>query len=626
MTIDQSSETSWQVPTRKDALSFWWRSTLLVAWHGLRNAISSKVKRWPAAQSLNAAPMLAQRRTPLWSDGRNDEFPLVAGKVHNLRVAIPAFHAIEIPADETFSFWAQLGQPTARRGFVEGREMREGCVVPTLAGGICQLSNALATVAYQAGLELVERHAHSARIEAAVSNDHADLIDATVFWNYIDLKLRASFAWRLEVQMTAEDLVVSIRAAAKSARKTIPLAQARATIAEATPVARGCLTCDQHQCFRHRPLHEQVKQGRTALLLDGWSPEFAYYLQQHWQNADYFTPMPWRLAFWRPSHIGRQAQDSGYRAKWASVRRALWQRLWARHAGGRRQASIIDGGRWLAQAYARHLRPEHTTLVVDQSLLPHLESSNALHGRRIVVLAHALPMQTIQARLDTAAQRWPQDASLSDYRAEATLMQAELEGLARAERIVTAHADVAAHMPSFTQAVIDHLTWAMPTAPSREDLASRTGTDMPIVAFPATALARKGIRELAAALHGLHCRLRVIGEPSTDRALFSGLSVEYISRDGQTLRTLLDGTAIVALPAHVEHQPRVLLSALARGIPVVATPACGIGERDNLHLVDAGDVDSLRKVLIGLIDAIGVSHGSAAPSISRLSCTQQCPD
>ena len=40
-----------------------------------------------------------------------------------------------------------LGRITARKGFVLGREIREGCVVPTVGGGICQLSNALATAA-----------------------------------------------------------------------------------------------------------------------------------------------------------------------------------------------------------------------------------------------------------------------------------------------------------------------------------------------------------------------------------------------------------------------------------------------------------------------------------------------
>lgn len=601
MAIDQSPDTSWQVPTRKDALNFWWRSTLLVAWRGLRNVFSPNAKRWPAAQTLNAASILAQRRTPLWADGRSDEFPLIAGKVQNLRVAIPAFHAIEIPAGETFSFWAQLGQPTARRGFVEGREVREGCVVPTLAGGICQISNALATLAQQAGMEFVERHAHSAHIEGQSDSDKHDVIDATVFWNYIDLKLRAPFAWRLEMELSADELIVTIRAAANaSTHKAIPVTLVRSPIVTTPPVARGCLTCDQHTCFRHRSVKNPNTVGRTALLLDAWTPEFARYLQDNWHDADYFISVPMRVAFWRNAGTTWSIASAAYRAKWVSWQRALWLRLWSKHEGGRRQASIIDGQRWLAQAYAKRLKPEHTTLVVDQALLPHLAQLGVLGGRRVTVLAHSVPMQTIQERLDAAAAQWPQDASLSDFRAETALVRAEYVALSQAAHIITAHADAEKSMSSISQAIIDVLPWAMPSAPTVT--AVGCADDMPTIVFPSTVMARKGIRELAAALRGLRCRLRVLGEPGSQNPMFDELTVEYIARNDAMQHKLLDDAFAVVLPAHVEHHPRILLSALSRGIPVVATSACGIAAREGLHLVDAGDIEGLRNTLVTMLD------------------------
>ena len=206
---------AWQPPRRIDAIDFWLRSRLLASAHALREALRPSARRWQGTtcdtQALADAPVLAQYRTPLWSDGRADEFPLVAGKVQNLRVARRAFDAIEVPAGEVLSFWRQLGRPSASRGFVQGRELRGGCVVPTLAGGLCQLSNALATVAARAGLELVERHGHTARIEQA-ADAAGDAVDATVFWNYVDLKVRAKHAWRLEVELTADELVLRIRA------------------------------------------------------------------------------------------------------------------------------------------------------------------------------------------------------------------------------------------------------------------------------------------------------------------------------------------------------------------------------------------------------------------------------
>ena len=49
----------------------------------------------------------------------------------------------------------------ALKGYVIGREIRQGCMIPSIGGGICQLTNALSRVAHSAGMEIVERHSHT---------------------------------------------------------------------------------------------------------------------------------------------------------------------------------------------------------------------------------------------------------------------------------------------------------------------------------------------------------------------------------------------------------------------------------------------------------------------------------
>lgn len=579
---------AWQPPRRIDAIDFWLRSRLLAGAHALREALRPSSRRWPRADALAGAPVVAQCRTPLWTDGRPDEFVLVAGKVQNLRVARAAFDAVEIPAGEVLSFWRQLGRPGASRGFVVGREVRGGCVVPTLAGGLCQLSNALATVAARAGIELVERHGHTARVEGADAHDD-DAVDATVFWNYVDLKLRATVAWRLEVEMTADELVLRIRARPPVTR---PVIVRRASDAVQPPVARGCLSCDQTDCFRHRPVAQAVSQGGTAVLVDAWTPEFARYLGDAHADAARWQPVPMRLAFWRRTATGWPATAAS--ALWAaSLRRALWQRLWVRlwvrHAG-RRQGSLVDGQRWLAQAMAARLGAQHTQLVVDQSLLPHLQRLGALDGRRVTVLAGALPMAKIEQRLDAAATLWPTDLTLRDFRAEPALVRAEAQALARAGRIVTPHAEVFAQMAQAApQAALQRLDWALPPM-RRIDIAD---APTPLIVFAASALARKGARELAAALQGWPCRLRVLGAPSDDARLWQGIAhVEHLHWQGDWLA----GAHVVVLPAHIEHAPRAVLRAVAAGVPVVASTACGLSSL-GVREVAPGDVAALRTAL-----------------------------
>ncbi|HJW40748.1 MAG TPA: glycosyltransferase family 4 protein, partial [Rhizomicrobium sp.] len=55
----------------------------------------------------------------------------------------------------------------------------------------------------------------------------------------------------------------------------------------------------------------------------------------------------------------------------------------------------------------------------------------------------------------------------------------------------------------------------------------------------------------------------------------------------------LDGVTAVVQPALLEDAPRKLLEALASGVPVIATPACGLPPQMGLTLVPADNVDAL---------------------------------
>ena len=575
---------SWKVPTRLGAAWFGVRVWGQVLRRAIVDRFASPVSRHRAGDALTAMSVIAEHRSPLWTDGRAEEFALVAGKVENLRIARRAFDGIEVPAGAVFGFWKQLGRPTRGRGFVEGREIRAGCVVPVVAGGLCQLSNAIVRCAVDAGLTLVERHGHSARIEQAPGDG---ALDATVFWNYVDLRLAAPFDWRLEVAMTGDTLVVRVRAARE--REPAP-ARASRTIAvsperSARPAARGCLTCDETRCFRHPGSARAPAAGATAVLVDAWTPEFARHLGEHVAQADWFVPWV------RPAR--RNAGTWTPPSPHTCARRASWQRTWwlrrAAGEGGGRQAATLRGQSAIARAFARRLAPRHTHLVVDQGLLLPLARLGALQGRTYEVLMHALPVGELQQRLDAAAARWPAAGSLRDFRAAADDGDLEDAALRGATRFATPHRDVARHLRAHYPAPVTELEWMQPEpAGLRPSAGLRAAA--PLVAFPASALARKGAPELAAALRELGWRVIVLGTPSSDPTLWHGVSMAQASwRD----TTWLQHADVVALPAWIEHAPRAVLRALAHGLPVVATRACGLPPSPRLHEIDAGDVPAL---------------------------------
>ena len=102
--------------------------------------------------------------------------------------------------------------------------------------------------------------------------------------------------------------------------------------------------------------------------------------------------------------------------------------------------------------------------------------------------------------------------------------------------------------------------------------------------FPASSLLRKSAWELSAAM-GRRDRAAG-GEP----ARWQDIALHRID----DIDAALSFCDALVLPAWVEHELRVLI---ARGIPVIATAACGLGRLQGWPEVAASDVDALRAAL-----------------------------
>jgi glycosyltransferase involved in cell wall biosynthesis len=68
----------------------------------------------------------------------------------------------------------------------------------------------------------------------------------------------------------------------------------------------------------------------------------------------------------------------------------------------------------------------------------------------------------------------------------------------------------------------------------------------------------------------------------------------------------------VVLPAWVEQQPRALLRAIAAGVPVIASRACGVEGLPGVRTVAAGDVDGLRAALDELASTLEIHEAAHA--------------
>lgn len=575
-------EAEHQAPGRLDSVLFYLKSRVFIArrwWQELGQPVveHSSGNRWCDV------PVTGEARSPLWTQISPEEFPLTAGKVQNLRAACRRLNGLEIPPGAVFSFWRQIGRTTPGKGFAVGRELRSGCLVPNLGGGLCQLSGLLHDAALKAGLTVLERHPHSRSLPGRTLELERD---ATVFWNYVDLRFLAPFAWRLEARLTATELIVSIRATESKAKNNVPLSPVSNGVPVRAAADGDCLTCGVTSCFRHPTAtrNHPSSAGHTAWLLDGAWPEFADWCHRHSKEGDrWFTPLDG--ARWnRPNYAWRPNAGADIRYEtWRTFVRS-WRQRRLPAQGSIRQEFLLEAQRELAEAFARRLSPEARHVVVSQTLLPHLWRAGHLGGRTFEVLVNRWPLEELQARLDAAARRHPRSETLIDFRADRDVVEAEREALLAAARVITPHRAIAAYFGS--QALL--VDWHMPVPEGR--LAN--SEDKPRWFFPASALARKGIHELVAALDGRDEELWVLGRAREGRGdplqgrLFRPSSAE----DWRHC------TAVV-LPAWVEHEPRIALRALAHGIPVIASRACGLPGHPLLFEIEAGDADALRAAM-----------------------------
>jgi hypothetical protein len=599
-------------PKRLNSLVFRGKASLLTLRRGVANLVGD-VARLPQATEKGYAFAVAESRTPLWGERSLAELPLQRGKVQNLRCALRRLDGTVIPAGETFSFWQQIGRATRRRGYVDGRQLQEGCLFPAIGGGLCQLSNALYVVALQSGCEIVERHPHTRIVPGSAAEEGRD---ATVAWNYIDLRFRSTQPLRIEARLNADTLIIRLctdqpvtaKTSASPAPST-PLSNftslsSLAVTQEAGAAsglrnggspravldvrAHSCHSCGMEACFRHRDLaakpNTPLPQGRTAFLVDEKTPEFARYLEETHRSDDLLGIPLDGLRWKRPQYAWQQegyAQVTTATAE--TLARAFAARRLGRYGAARLQAQL-DGAETLARRFAHALTTDVNHLCVSQTLLPFLWREGYLGGRTFDVLMTRLPLETLHHRLEAAAEAHPERAgTLTEFRAPQWLVEAEAAALAAANRLITPHREIAAQFPGHALP----LDWSLPIA--------KPTTWGNAIAFPGPTAARKGAYELREVARACDLEVVLLGNELEGEDFWKGVRTRRATpASGQNW---LEGVGVVVQPALLEDRPRLLLTALAAGIPVIATPACGLGDLPNVLTVPFGNSGALQAAI-----------------------------
>lgn len=191
-----------------------WRVSIRKAVRHFYNVFDSRPFSTARDEIRNYPALLIERKSVLLKEVPSAYQELQQNKIMTLRIASTAVDGVVIPPGHFFSFWRIIGRPGADRGYVPGFELQGGRLVPSIAGGLCQLSNALCYCAIYAGLEVVERHRHGLDLFRDHNRDVPFGSGATVLYNFKDLILFNPHDYPVQIQAGVEEphLTVSMHA------------------------------------------------------------------------------------------------------------------------------------------------------------------------------------------------------------------------------------------------------------------------------------------------------------------------------------------------------------------------------------------------------------------------------
>ncbi len=135
----------------------------------------------------------------------------IPGRIHNVALAASRINGILIKPGEEFSFNNAIGDISAATGYQSAYIIKEGRTVLGDGGGVCQVSSTLFRAALNAGLPIVERHAHAYRVHYYEDGGFKPGLDATVFSPSVDLRIKNDTPSHILIQAKTDTKNLTLR-------------------------------------------------------------------------------------------------------------------------------------------------------------------------------------------------------------------------------------------------------------------------------------------------------------------------------------------------------------------------------------------------------------------------------
>ncbi|MEK7534062.1 MAG: VanW family protein [Patescibacteria group bacterium] len=113
----------------------------------------------------------------------------IPSRIYNVTLAAIRLNGVLIAPDAVFSFNKALGDISAFTGYKQAYIIQNGKTVLGDGGGVCQVSTTLFRAILNAGLPIIERHAHAYRVSYYEQNSPPGF-DATIYSPSVDLRFK----------------------------------------------------------------------------------------------------------------------------------------------------------------------------------------------------------------------------------------------------------------------------------------------------------------------------------------------------------------------------------------------------------------------------------------------------
>jgi len=134
-------------------------------------------------------------------------------KAENIDIACKHISGVVIKPGEEFSFWRLVGKTSKRRGFKEGRIIRNNKLVSGTGGGLCNLSNTIHLLVLDSPLKVTEFHKHSDALAPDPGKRIPLSAGTSVSYNNLDFRFRndTDQDFQLILWCEGEDLHAELR-------------------------------------------------------------------------------------------------------------------------------------------------------------------------------------------------------------------------------------------------------------------------------------------------------------------------------------------------------------------------------------------------------------------------------